>query len=136
MGKRNAAALGISPGLLVRQLGHAVVGKPAKYSAERCTSEGRSFASRAEAQRYRDLLLAEKAGSISGLTCQPSWTFIINGSYLMIGKRKAKYTADFSYVDKDGVSIVEDVKGFMTRDASLRIALMLSVHRISVRIIR
>jgi hypothetical protein len=112
--------------------------RASKFGAERAESQdGRRFASKAERDRYEELRLLEAAGEIRGLTCQPSWHFPINGVPLTIGGRKVRYTADFLYVDcRAGTTVVEDVKGVMTRDAVLRIALMRAVHGIEVRIVR
>ena len=55
-----------------------------------------------------------------------------------VGKRDLHYTADFIYrdVQKGGVTVVEDVKGMMTRDAQVRIALMEWHHGIKVVLVR
>ena len=46
-----------------------------------------------------------------------------------------RYTADWSYTEAaTGAFVVEESKGVMQRDAALRIALMLAVHGIAVRI--
>ncbi len=91
----------------------------------------------AERDRYEQLLLLLRGGEIADLECQPSWTFPINGAELRIGRRAVRFTADFRYRDsRSGVTVVEDVKGVMTRDAILRIALMQAVHGIAVTLVR
>lgn len=109
----------------------------------RCESrDGRRFASLAERDRYEELLLLQRAGDIAGLECQPAWTFPIAGPAgtheLRIGARAVRFTADFRYRDlrRGGLTVVEDAKGVMTRDAVLRIALMQAVHGIEVVLVR
>jgi hypothetical protein len=56
---------------------------------------------------------------------------------LEINGRKVRYTADFQYYDcRKRQIVVEDVKGYMTRDAALRIALMRAVHGTEVQLLR
>lgn len=102
-----------------------------KYGATRVTVDGREFASKAEARRYRALRLAEQAGAIRDLECQVLYRFEINGT------KVGRYTGDFRYVDAaTGEVVVEDVKGFAARDWPLRKRLMLACHGIAVREVR
>lgn len=64
----------------------------------------------------------------------PRWFFPINGAWLTVGRQRARYTADFSYITPSGQVVVEDVKGVLTRDAVLRIDLMRCVHGIAVEL--
>ena len=77
---------------------------------------GIEFDSQAEADRYMELLILQKAGKIHGLQCQPHFELIppqkVPGHQAF---RKHGYTADFSYV-RDGEIIVEDVKSKRTRE--------------------
>jgi len=109
-----------------------------KYRAQPAESfDGRRFASKAERDRYHELQTLLKAGEIKDLVLQPRWHFWINGRYLEINGRKVRYTADFQYYDcRKRQIVVEDVKGYMTRDAALRIALMRAVHGIEVQLLR
>jgi len=72
------------------------------------------FDSKKEARRFDDLILLLKAGKISGLMLQPSFEIIpqvkCEGHRTMALR---KYVADFRYVE-NGITIVEDVKGFKT----------------------
>ena len=70
--------------------------------AER-TLDGITFDSKKEMMRYAELKLLQRAGEIEGLTCQPSYTLEIGG------KPFCKYTADFSYIQRN-VFVIEDVK--------------------------
>ena len=74
------------------------------------------FDSQAEADRYMELLVAQKAGLISELETHPHFDLI--PSQKVPGKKSFRphgYTADFSYM-KDGELIVEDVKSMRTRE--------------------
>lgn len=87
--------------------------------------DGIKFHSAAEARRYQELRLLERAGEITDLNLQPSFELSVdNGWYLEFDaegdhdrcSRSAtlgKYIADFSYKDK-GVWTYEDVKGVRT----------------------
>ena len=85
-----------------------------KYHSRKTTIDGITFDSRKEAQRYVELKTLETAGRISHLVLQPE--FVLIPSFKKNGKtfRKTVYRADFSYLDKDGKYIVEDVKSPIT----------------------
>lgn len=69
--------------------------------------EGVKFASKGEARRYRELLLLQSAGEISGLALQVKFPLEVNGT------RVAFYVADFVY-DENGCKVIEDFKGMET----------------------
>jgi hypothetical protein len=83
-----------------------------KYGAVRTEVDGVKFASKAEARRYAELKMLEKAGKITGLGLQP--TFKLRVGAQVIGK----YIGDFDYWAQlgDGAAryVVEDVKGMKT----------------------
>lgn len=93
------------------------------------------FDSQAEADRYMELRVAEKAGIISELSCHPHFDLI--PSQKVPGQRSFRphgYTADFSYM-RDGEYIVEDVKSERTReerDYIINRKLMWMIHKIYV----
>lgn len=62
--------------------------------------------------RWLDLQLMEKAGAITKLERQKD--LVIQDGFVYEGKRiqKIVYKADFSYINADGVNVIEDVKGF------------------------
>jgi len=109
--------------------------KPNKFGAKKTTVDSITFDSKAEASRYGDLVLLQKAGHISGLTLQVP--FVLAPSVKFEGEKRAKpamkFTADFVY-SENGKIIVEDVKGCVTRDFTMRRHLMKSVHGIDIRI--
>lgn len=82
-----------------------------KYNAKKTTVDGIVFASKAEAKRYGELKLLERAGLIRGLRLHPR--FVLqekNGA-----DRAIVYVADFSYLENaGGKTVVEDVKGAQT----------------------
>lgn len=105
-----------------------------KAPAEERTRDGMVFDSKAEMLRYIDLQNLERGKAISGLQCQREYQLVLpNGRPVMVGKRIAKYTADFVYWE-NGQLIHEDYKGFMSRDAKLRIAIFEAIHGVKVRI--
>lgn len=83
-----------------------------KYGAVPTLSHGIRFHSAAEARRYDELLLLARAGEITDLKLQPRFTLDVAGfggaeAWVKIGD----YVADFSYTERDGEEVVEDVKG-------------------------
>lgn len=78
-----------------------------KYGAKSTTIDGVKFASLAEARRYGELKLLERAGEITGLQRHPR--FVIWQS----GKEIIRYEGDFAYTER-GAAVVEDVKGVET----------------------
>lgn len=101
-------------------------GRGHKYSAVATVIDGIRFASKAEARRYQELRLLERAGEIKELEIQPKFPLHvhINGRALHVGDKPiCTYIADFRYrqleIDEGGFSgrwrsIVEDVKGMKT----------------------
>lgn len=94
-----------------------------KYGAEKVTILGMDFDSKREARRWFELRALEQAGEISNLQRQVKYVLIPAQRELYIGKtgqkkagkvleRECSYRADFSYIDKQGQKIVEDVKGY------------------------
>lgn len=83
-----------------------------KYSARKTVVDGINFDSAKEARRYSELRLLERAGEIFELQMQVKFTLIPKQE----GERPVFYIADFVYTEKDGTRIVEDVKGFRTKE--------------------
>jgi len=81
-----------------------------KYHAVKTKIEGYTFDSKKEGQRYRDLLLLEKAGEISDLKVHP--VYLLQEKFIYKGEtvRKIEYEADFEYKE-NGYVITEDIKG-------------------------
>ena len=87
-----------------------------KYGNQKVELDGHVFDSKKECRRYAELKLMEKAGEIKDLELQKP--YVIQPSFFdKQGKRQTavKYVADFVYQDKDGNTIIEDVKSPATR---------------------
>ena len=95
----------------------ALAKKPHKYHAQKTVVNGIPFPSKAEAQRYSELLLLEKAGEIRALGLQPKIPLTVNNRIVCF------YIADFIYTDKNGERILEETKGFETPVWKLKHAL-------------
>ena len=100
-----------------------------KYNNTKIRVDGRLFDSKAEAARWQELSLLERAGEITELERQVEYELIPKQK----GERAAKYIADFRYVDHEGNTVVEDTKGVKTPVWIIKRKLMLRVHGIRVR---
>lgn len=105
-----------------------------KYGNRKCTYNGHTFDSTKERNRYCDLLLMQKGGTIKDLELQKEFVLIpaqkLNGKVV---ERACKYRADFYYYDNEkGRYICEDTKGFKTKEYVIKRKLMLYVHNIKV----
>ena len=101
----------------------------AKYNNTKIRVDGRLFDSKAEAARWQELSLLERAGEITELERQVEYELIPKQK----GERAVKYIADFRYVDHEGKTVVEDTKGVKTPVWIIKRKLMLRVHGIRVR---
>ncbi len=92
-----------------------------KYKAKKTVIDGITFDSKAEAKRYQELKLIERAGQIKHLSLQPRFTLQEGFVNIHTGKkeRAIEYVADFMYLE-NGVIIVEDVKGMKTSDYKIK----------------
>lgn len=91
--------------------------QPREKGAQRVTVDGETFDSRAEAQRWQQLELLQKAGEISGLRRQVAIGLEGRDGPIMTdtGRQQRVYRADFVYVDHAlGVTVIEDKKGHET----------------------
>jgi hypothetical protein len=79
-----------------------------KYGAQAVVIDGIRFASKREAKRYAELKLLAKAGEIRNLQLQVKIPFQVGGNNIFI------YIADFTYNNRTGQLVVEDVKGART----------------------
>ncbi len=121
--------------------------KTNKYHAQKCVVNGIPFDSRREAHRYQELLLLERAGAIQDLKRQVKYILIPaqyetyerygkKGQRLKDGRRllekECSYVADFVYTE-NGNEVVEDAKGFRTKEYAIKRKLMLHVHGIRIK---
>lgn len=88
-----------------------------KYGNVRTEVDGIKFHSKKEAARYLILKDEVANGSISDLRLQVPYKLMVDGKLI------CKYLADFVYI-KDGIEIVEDVKGRITPVYSLKKKMM------------
>ena len=101
--------------------------RPSKFGAVKTTVDGIEFDSKAEAKRYSELRLLERAGQIKNLERQPRYDLEVNG--VKIGF----YKADFRYWDQaSSQQIVEDVKGMRTPVFAIKAKLMKALHRVEI----
>lgn len=106
-----------------------------KYNNKKVTVNGQVFDSKKEANRYKELLLLEKAGGIKDLRMQVKFTLIPAQRDEATGKvveRECSYKADFVYSEGDK-TVVEDVKGFPTKEYIIKRKLMLWRYGIRIR---
>lgn len=117
-----------------------------KYNNKKTVRNGVSFDSIKEADRYCELVWLEKSGEICELERQVKYVLIPSQYEARIVNSKAKkvcvekecsYYADFVYKDKNGNTIIEDVKGYKKGTAynlfSIKRKLMLYVHNIKIK---
>lgn len=122
-----------------------------KLGNKKTVIDGIIFDSMREAKRYGELKLLLRAGAISDLELQKVYELIPayyeeveTGEVYKIGKKKGQkktkqrtveqavtYAADFVY-KKDGETIVEDTKGFRTKDYIIKRKLMFHVYGIRI----
>ena len=117
--------------------------KKAKYGNRKCQFNGIIFDSKHEMERYKELLLLQRAGEISDLELQKHFE-LVPAQYerpteyyksgpkkgqLKPGKlieRPVEYIADFYYYDhRKGCVVVEDTKGMKTKEYIIKRKLML-----------
>lgn len=107
-----------------------------KFNNKKVTIPGRTFDSRKEYNRYCELLLLERGGYISDLKLQVKYVLIPaqkdeSGKVL---ERECSYIADFVYFDQKAQrTVVEDTKGFKTKDYIIKRKLMLERYGIRIR---
>ena len=115
-----------------------------KYRAKKTVLDGITFDSKKEAERYAELKLLLKSGEISDLRTQVEYELLPNqygtSTITPRGKTKrgplleraVKYRADFVYTE-NGVTVVEDVKGFKTKEYIMKRKMMLFFHGIRIK---
>jgi hypothetical protein len=101
-----------------------------KYHNVKKTVDGICFDSTKEARRYRELVLLQKAGAITGLEVQPRYELIASNGEII-----GHYTADFRYVDmRTRAVVVEDVKSAPSQTTAYRLRkrLVRACHGITI----
>lgn len=115
-----------------------------KYRAIPIYIDGIRFASKAEARRYTELKLLERAGEISELELQPRFALTIDGVPVRMtspgakgkkpSRRQLVYVADFRYRDENGVH-TEDVKGKDTRLSQWKRSIVEHIFDVKIELI-
>ncbi len=94
---------------------HLTQPRRSKYGAQLVTLDGHRFASRAEARRYTELRLLERAHAIRELSVHPTIPLVVEGIHI------ADYIGDFLYVTAQGNVVLEDVKSPATKTPLYRL---------------
>ena len=104
-----------------------------KYHSKKVTKDGMTFDSLKEHRRFCELSLLEKAGKVTDLHRQVKFELIpsqrVDGKVV---ERACTYVADFVYMENEK-KVVEDTKGFKTKDYIIKRKLMLWVHGIQIK---
>lgn len=115
-----------------------------KYGNKKTTVDGITFDSLKEAKRYKELSLMQQSGMIQDLQMQVKYILIpaqrepdtvgarggIHKGKLI--ERECTYVADFVYKE-NGQTVVEDTKGFRTKDYLLKRKMLLFFHGIKIK---
>lgn len=107
--------------------------KPSKYSAKRTKLDGHTFDSKREANRYAVLKQMQSNGFISDLELQPAFPLEMDGVCRVKTEtgKTMRVTFDFAYT-QNGKRVVEDAKGYKTRDYLVRKAVAEAFYGIKV----
>ena len=107
--------------------------RPTKYHSRKITIDNQTFDSMKEFGRWKDLQRLLGAGVITDLKRQVKFELIPSqkNEFGKVIERPVTYVADFVYA-KNGKQIVEDVKGFKTKEYVIKRKLMLYVHGIRI----
>lgn len=100
--------------------------KRSKYGNVKIVYDGIPFDSTKEGNRYLELKQREREGAISELCLQTVYDLSINGVHI------CKYKSDFDYIEANA-RVVEDSKGFKTREYKIKRALMRAIYNITIR---
>jgi hypothetical protein len=102
--------------------------KRSKYGANKKEVDEIIFDSEKEAKRYGQLKMLLKAGHIAFLELQVPFELNEGGTHSL------QYIADFTYtVSATGEKVIEDAKGYRTKEYRKKRRLMLKVHGIKIK---
>lgn len=105
--------------------------KGRKYRNEKTKVDGITFDSKAESIRYEQLKREEILGWIQGLELQKKY-ILCKGRWKSTGKPYSiSYKADFAYL-RDGEIVLEDVKGFRTKEYQMKKKMLMSLYGIEI----
>lgn len=119
------------------------IGQGKKYNNHKCEADGFKFDSLKERQRYFELKALRDAGELSQLNVHPCYFLEKGGAFSVVIKgdkrnTRARYIPDFSYADKNGNLVIEDVKSkFMASDKyfKLKRAIFEAIYQQDVRVV-
>jgi len=95
--------------------------KKSKYNNKKIEIDGVIFDSLKEGNRFKELILLQRSGEIKDLKIQVPFELVPK----QVGERPVTYKADFTYYDnRKQQMIVEDTKGFRTKDYVIKRKLM------------
>lgn len=95
--------------------------KTSKYNAKKVRIDGILFDSKLEGNRYLELKQLLSLGVVSDLEIHKKYPLIVNGLEV------TTYEADFVY-KKNGTEVVEDTKGFLTKEYKIKKKLMKAIY--------
>lgn len=101
-----------------------------KYHARALSVNGIDFDSKAEYTRYVELNIAQKAGAISELSHHKKFLLLPSSEY----GPAIYYESDYSYIDKTGKLIVEDVKSTVTKTSLYKLKKRLMAEKYDIKI--
>lgn len=100
-----------------------------KYRNKPTVIDGLRFDSKAEAKRWQELKLLERAGEIKDLERQVRYPLIVNNEKI------CDYVCDFQF-KRNGRTVTEDVKGVRTDVYRLKKKLMAALWGIDIEEVR
>ena len=106
-----------------------------KYNAKPTVVDDIRFASMAEARRYGELKLLERAGKISNLKLQPKYPLVFLAGPGREIVNVGTYVADFWYEGPQG-SVIEDVKGVRTPLYRLKKKMVEAIYGVTITEVR
>ena len=116
-----------------------------KYGSKKVTVGDETFDSQKEYRRFCELKLLQRGKRISDLQRQVKFVLIptqrepdtigVRGGVKKgkVIENECAYIADFVYTNDKGETVVEDTKGFKTKDYIIKRKLMLYVHGIRIQ---
>lgn len=104
-----------------------------KYRNKKVSVNGIVFDSQKEASRYWELWIMQSQGVIKDLRTQVKYVLLPSQKGEVRTERPVAYIADFVYYDNEkGKEIVEDAKGYRTKEYIIKRKLMKYIHNIEV----
>ena len=118
-----------------------------KYHNKKINVDGITYDSKKEYRRHQELSLLERVGTIQDLERQVKYVLIPaqyetyarygkKGQRIKDGRRllekECSYIADFVYIE-DGKPVIEDTKGFKTKDYIIKRKMMLHFYGIRIK---